>query len=41
MHRLRDIASKLYCDLETEIRGHSRSLKAVPLDRPTPKKLTL
>ena len=30
-------AFKLYCDLETGVRGHSRSLKAAPLDRPTPK----
>ena len=30
-------AFKLYCDLETGIRGHSRSLKVAPWDRPTPK----
>jgi len=30
-------AFKLYCDLETGVRGHSRSLKVAPLDRPTPK----
>jgi len=30
-------AFKLYCDLETWVRGHSRSLKAAPLDRPIPK----
>jgi len=28
---------KVYCDLETGIQGHSRSSKAAPLDRPTPK----
>ena len=30
-------AFKLYCDLETGVRGHSRSLKVAPWDRPTPK----
>jgi len=30
-------AFKLYCDLETGVRGHSRSLKVTPLDRPTPR----
>jgi len=30
-------AFKLYCDLETGVRGLSRSLKVAPLDRPTPK----
>jgi len=30
-------AFELYCDLETGVRGHSRSLKVAPLDRPTPK----
>jgi len=30
-------AFKLYCDLETGVRGHSRSSKAAPLYRPTPK----
>jgi len=30
-------AFKLYCDLETGVQGHSRSSKAAPLDRPTPK----
>ena len=28
-------AFELYCDLETGVRGHSRSLKVAPLDRPT------
>jgi len=31
------LAFKLYCDLETGVRGHSRSSKSAPLDRPTPK----
>jgi len=30
-------AFELYCDLETGVRRHSRSLKVAPLDRPTPK----
>ena len=30
-------AFKLYCDLETGVWGHSRSLKVTPLDRPTPR----
>ena len=30
-------AFKLNCDLETGVRGHSRSLKVTPLDRPTPR----
>ena len=30
-------AFKLYCDLETGFRGHSRSLKVAPWDRPIPK----
>jgi len=30
-------AFKLYCDLEIGVCGHSRSLKAAPLDQPTPK----
>ena len=34
-------AFKLYCDLETGIRGHSRSLKVTPLDRPTPENIML
>jgi len=28
---------ELNCDLEIGVRGHSRSLKVAPLDRPTPK----
>ena len=31
------LAFKLYCDLETGVRGHSRSSHAAPLDRPSPK----
>jgi len=31
------LAFKLYCNLETGIRGHSRSSKAASLDLPTPK----
>jgi len=31
------LAFKLYCDLETGVRGHSWSSKAAPLDRTTPK----
>jgi len=30
-------AFKVYCDLETRVRSHSRSSKAAPLDQPTPK----
>jgi len=30
-------AFKLYCDLEAGVLGQSRSSKAAPLDRPTPK----
>ena len=30
-------AFKLYFDLKSGVRGHSRSSKAAPLDRPTPK----
>jgi len=30
-------AFKVYCDLETRVRGHSKSSKAAPLDRPISK----
>jgi len=33
MHRLQDNAFKLYCDLETGVRGLSRSSKAALFDR--------
>jgi len=32
MHRLWDIRLKLYCDLETGVRSHSRSSKAALFD---------
>jgi len=32
-----EIAFKLYCDLESGVLGHSRSSKATPIDRQTPK----
>jgi len=34
------VAFKLCSDLETRVRGHSRSLKVAPLDRPTTKPYT-